>query len=127
MLDLYDAPPDRLRLDGLEVTVESFRTVADFDLAMIAMRSADGLWAALEYDRARCDPALVERMDAHLTRVLRALPDGPRRRASRLAALTGAERGELEDLGAGAPAVGAECVHRWFERVAAERGEREAV
>lgn len=93
---------------------------AQFDLSLEVAIDGDGLAAAIEYDTDLFDQATIERLSAHLQRLLKGAVENPRARLSELPMLAPAEQEQV--IGWGAPAASAlpsRAVHQRFEERAA--------
>ncbi|MEW5931565.1 MAG: amino acid adenylation domain-containing protein, partial [Gemmatimonadota bacterium] len=78
-----------------ELRLEPFgkgELLAQFDLDLTLLDTAEALGGALDFRRALFDAATVERMAGHLALVLEAMAAGPGQRLSQLSLLRGAER-----------------------------------
>ncbi|HST60055.1 MAG TPA: condensation domain-containing protein, partial [Longimicrobium sp.] len=69
--------------------------VAQFDLDLTLLDTAEALGGALRFRQGLFDAATMERMAGHLALVLEAMAEGPQRRLSELSLLRGAERARV--------------------------------
>ncbi|HSR23570.1 MAG TPA: amino acid adenylation domain-containing protein [Candidatus Eisenbacteria bacterium] len=113
------SPVEERGVEGLEVRLKGFWTRVHYGVSVTVEERGGrlGMWL---YDGGRYEGA--ERLLEVLRGVLVEMRAG-----KRVGELGRVREAELLELGAGREAGGGECVHRWFERVAEERGEQEAV
>ncbi|HLE83424.1 MAG TPA: amino acid adenylation domain-containing protein, partial [Thermoanaerobaculia bacterium] len=132
MLALQNAPPPRPALPGAraaEPVDAGAIEVAKFDLTLGLVETAEGLAGTLGYNRDLFEPTTVRRLLRHFETLLASAVEDPSRRLSELALLAAAERHQLlsEWNDTAAPDPEEACLHRPFERRAAERPDSVAV
>ncbi|MFE0461113.1 amino acid adenylation domain-containing protein [Kitasatospora sp. NPDC058965] len=122
---LHRAQREPFALPGLEVELcEGAAPAAAFDLGLYLGEEADGsLSAALRYPTALFEPARIERMAAHLLRLLAAVANRPTRPVAQLELLTPAELAALADWNrTGTPAAGPSLPELFLARARATPG-----
>ena len=121
MLVLQNAPMDKLALPGLQLElVSSASTTAKFDLTLTLTETEDGLHGDIEYSTDLFDAATIERMAAHLSRLLRAIVIEPQRAVGDLDMLGASEHRMLRECNDTAVSfthanVHAPTIHQLFE------------
>ncbi|WP_435021130.1 amino acid adenylation domain-containing protein [Tundrisphaera sp. TA3] len=96
MLVLQNAPMAVPSSPGLEIAVlDTNSGTAKYDLTLIAVETAEGLDATLEYSADLFDPATADRMLGHLRTLLEAIVADPDRPVADLPMLTEAEQNAL--------------------------------
>ena len=128
LLVLQSAPPEPLRLAGLDVEALGVDVgTAKFDLTLDLVSGPDGLAGAWEYDRDLFDRATAGRLAGWFERLLAATVARPEAPVSELSLLSAAERRQLLD-GDGEPhAVEPLCLHQLFAAQAARTPGAEAL
>ncbi|MEA2125744.1 MAG: hypothetical protein QOI80_2526, partial [Solirubrobacteraceae bacterium] len=97
--------------------VEIERNTAKFDLALLVLKSADGLRITFEYSTELFEAETMDRMLGHYETLLRAAVADPERRVSALPLGTAEERAASLAAGrATAPDQAVECLHVQFAR-----------
>ena len=129
-MTLQNAPAEPLEAPELSISpLEVEGGAAKFDLLLTLQETGRGLECFFEYSTDLFDAATVERMSAHLRRLLEAVVADPDAKIADLPMLTPAERHQLlyewnDERGAHVPAV---CLHELFERQAARTPDAVAV
>ncbi len=128
---LQNAPIHIPPLPGITARMQfdSHNGTAKFDLTLGLTEVPDGLVGILEYNTDLFDRATVERMAAHLRRLLEEVVADASRPIAALPLLGEDEATRLLALGVGDRFVGraGRCVHHLFEAQAADRPNAEAV
>ncbi|MFL6336447.1 MAG: amino acid adenylation domain-containing protein, partial [Pyrinomonadaceae bacterium] len=120
----------RVDLPGLQLAPLDFdRGTAKFDLSLFMRETGQGLSATLEYNADLFDAATAARMLGHLHTLLAAAAEDPDRKLSELPLLTEAEcrRVLVEWNETRVEHPTGVCVHRLFERQAAQTPQAAAV
>jgi amino acid adenylation domain-containing protein len=114
--DLSGAELAGLRMEGVEVDVDTTK----FDLELHLMAHPGGLGGVLTYATDLFERGTVERMAAHLTRVLEQVAGDAELRLSALALVDEGERRQLDAwAGTDAPVPADACIHGLVEAQAA--------
>jgi amino acid adenylation domain-containing protein len=122
MFALNEPVEEALQLPNLAVTVlPDASEVAKFDLTLTLTDSADGLVGSLEYNTDLFERATIERMAAHLERLLTGLAAEPGRPVASLSLLSEGERQQVLQKWSGVGGRRGEsgCLHERFEQQAA--------
>jgi amino acid adenylation domain-containing protein len=130
MFALQNAPRSALRLPGIELrSLPRSTATSKFDLTLHMHQASQGLTARLEYNTDLFEPGTIARMLGHLERLLEEAVANPDSRLSTIGLLTGDQRREvLVEWNRTDRALPADpCVHRLFERQAAQRPDAVAV
>ena len=129
MLSFQNIPMDEWRAGELTFSVLNVATrTAKFDLSLdIAPAGPDAFLGALEYSTELFDEATVSRMAVHFRTLLAAIAGNPALRLSQLPMLSEHERDLLLRDWNPASAPPADCVHRTFERRAAQHPDATAI
>ncbi|HLL46323.1 MAG TPA: condensation domain-containing protein, partial [Longimicrobiaceae bacterium] len=129
MFALQEADGGALRLGAVRMErLAAGADVAKFDLDLELLEDGDALAGTLVYRAELFDAASMERMLAHLGRLLEAVAADPGRRPAEVDLLAPAERAQLLAAGRSAAAPAAElCLHELFARQAAATPDAPAV
>ncbi|HEX2081841.1 MAG TPA: amino acid adenylation domain-containing protein, partial [Longimicrobium sp.] len=126
---LEDAAFPPAALPGLAVAeIETEGEAAKLDLALALGATADGLLGRVTYRTDLFERATIERMVAHLARVLEQAAADPRVRLSEIGLLDAAERRRVVEEWSPAPAhVPTGCIHELFAAQAARTPDARAI
>ena len=103
MFVLQNAPQERMRMAGLEVTLEEVDTeTAKFDLNLVLMKEAGKLGGHLQYNADLFEAETIARMVGHYTQLLGSIVANEEERIAELELLTAGEREQLREWSAGA-------------------------
>ena len=122
-------PPDRRRLDGLQIEQMPVTTgSAKFDLTMEVTEDDGGrLEGFLEFDSDLYEHQTIDRLGAHFVALLESIVAAPDTRVSALSLVPAAERAELAAWNATAAPYPEGPAHSLFDRQAAATPDRVAV
>ncbi|HEX2641899.1 MAG TPA: condensation domain-containing protein, partial [Thermoanaerobaculia bacterium] len=96
LLGLQNTPESWLTLPGLKLRSENLPTqTAKYELSLVVSESNGGLYGGWELDIGLLDPATVQRLSGHLTRLLREMAANPDRPVADLPLLPAEEEHQL--------------------------------
>ncbi len=126
MFVLQNAPLEKIELPGLTFSPVPFESgTAKFDLSLVIFEERDGFTASFEYNSDLFDRSTIERMMEHFGIVLENLMADPEQKIAAVPIMSQAELNEMlvqwNETTAEFPSQ--QCMHQWFENLAARNPE----
>lgn len=119
MLSVENNRHHDIHMNELEITLlDSENTVAQFDLSLNVLETAQGLSLGWEFAKDLFLPATIERMALHFAQLLNEIVSSPQRPLCQVSMLSAEERHQVlnEFNSKTVKYQGEECIHQRFER-----------